>query len=522
MGTLAISGLYAQQARVGINTTTPKATLEVAGNPTDATKLDGIIAPKMTGAQLRAKSYTADQTGALIYVTAADTAPAGQTIHVTTPGYYYFNGDASMNRWLPINISTQEPWRDAATNQPATSNTQNIYQNGKVAIAKNTIASTDPTFTIGGKGKAFGVDNNATLEAKNTSGVYETWLYPRWTDNGTYFDYGSGGLFLRHHASATSKPLTMTLTPTGNVGIGILTPAAKLEVNGTTRLSNKEWTANQRLVLEFNNGREKSGATAQIIDEMNGNGDGGDNLLFATQSPTPGVNPNLTAPTEKMRITANGNVGIGTRTPAAKLHVVGGEIVNATANGFRWVQGNYGMISRNDGGAFYLLPTASGDAMGGWSASRPFHYSFGTKHLSFMIGAGDGNVGIGTTTPAEKLAVVGNVAVSGFVKTASLDLNSDKRLKTNINTMPDSKSIEQIKQLNPVTYYWNTEGKAKGGNDKLQYGLIAQEVEKVFPEMVSTDKEGYKSVNYIELIPVLLKAVQEQQKEIEVLKKKIK
>lgn len=79
-------------AQVGINTETPQATLDVVGKPTDVTKLDGVIPPRITGDQLRAKTYTATQTGALVYVSLADTAPAGQTIEVTSVGYYYFDG----------------------------------------------------------------------------------------------------------------------------------------------------------------------------------------------------------------------------------------------------------------------------------------------------------------------------------------------------------------------------------------------------------------------------------------------
>lgn len=83
---------YLVQAQVGINTNLPQATLDVVGVPADKNKLDGIIAPRLNGDQLRAKTYTSAQTGTIVYVTAADSAPTGQTINVTVAGYYYFNG----------------------------------------------------------------------------------------------------------------------------------------------------------------------------------------------------------------------------------------------------------------------------------------------------------------------------------------------------------------------------------------------------------------------------------------------
>ena len=58
-------------------------------------------------------------------------------------------------------------------------------------------------------------------------------------------------------------------------------------------------------------------------------------------------------------------------------------------------------------------------------------------------------------------------------------------------------------------------------NDKVNYGFIAQEVEKVLPEIVSTDKDGYKSVNYQNTIAILIEGMKEQQKQIDELKKKL-
>jgi len=103
-------------AQIGINTATPVATLDVVGTPADKSKLDGVIAPRITGDQLRAKTYTNTQTGAIVYVTLADTSPAGQTINVTQKGYFYFDG----NVWTSLspNVTSGDPTRDAWIDNP--------------------------------------------------------------------------------------------------------------------------------------------------------------------------------------------------------------------------------------------------------------------------------------------------------------------------------------------------------------------------------------------------------------------
>ena len=88
----AMSVCFGINAQVGINTNQGQATLDVVGFPANSTKMDGIIAPRLTETELNKKTYGSSQTGALVYVTLADIAPAGQTINVTAPGYYYFDG----------------------------------------------------------------------------------------------------------------------------------------------------------------------------------------------------------------------------------------------------------------------------------------------------------------------------------------------------------------------------------------------------------------------------------------------
>lgn len=96
--------LSAQTGKVGINTQNPQSTLDVVGVPSDITKLDGIIAPRLTGSQLATKNYTNSQTGAIVYVSTPAPTLTGQVSEVVSPGYYYFDG----NIWKSFEDDTLE------------------------------------------------------------------------------------------------------------------------------------------------------------------------------------------------------------------------------------------------------------------------------------------------------------------------------------------------------------------------------------------------------------------------------
>ncbi|WP_048511141.1 hypothetical protein [Chryseobacterium sp. FH2] len=93
----------AQQGRVGINTTTPAATLDVVANTTDPARPDALLVPRMTRAQLEAKdlAYTPLQNGALAFVSSvADGTGTGKTANVTATGFYYY--DAPNSVWVAV------------------------------------------------------------------------------------------------------------------------------------------------------------------------------------------------------------------------------------------------------------------------------------------------------------------------------------------------------------------------------------------------------------------------------------
>ena len=111
-------------------------------------------------------------------------------------------------------------------------------------------------------------------------------------------------------------------------------------------------------------------------------------------------------------------------------------------------------------------------------------------------------VGINTANPSRTLDVSGDIGYSG-----SIVNTSDRRLKERIN--PLEKSLEKLLAVRGVNFYW----KDKSISDKEQIGVIAQEIEKIFPNLVVNGKD-YKSVHYVALIPVLIESIKEQQAQL--------
>jgi hypothetical protein len=99
------------------------------------------------------------------------------------------------------------------------------------------------------------------------------------------------------------------------------------------------------------------------------------------------------------------------------------------------------------------------------------------------------------------------------VITNGITVSSDIRLKENFEPM--SNALELVTQLNGTYYTWK---KDAGADKPRKLGFIAQEVEKVIPELVKTDSEGMKSVDYVSVVPVLVEAIKNQQKQIDELK----
>ena len=125
----------------------------------------------------------------------------------------------------------------------------------------------------------------------------------------------------------------------------------------------------------------------------------------------------------------------------------------------------------------------------------------------------DGRVGINTVAPADQLHVAGDVRVGNCVRNSAGTqiagtCASDARFKREITPFPAM--LDRVAALRPVHYFWRAaEFPSRGWGGEQTYGLVAQDVEAVLPELVHTMPDGYKAVDYSQLPLVLLQAVRE-------------
>jgi len=166
------------------------------------------------------------------------------------------------------------------------------------------------------------------------------------------------------------------------------------------------------------------------------------------------------------------------------------------------------------GGNVFQMVTTSGNvgagagiSGGGTAGTIPKFTGANTLGNSMILDDGT-NVGVGAA-PAGSY----KLEVNGLVGSLGINETSDQRYKKNIFTIENA--LQKVVSLRGVNYDWRKdEFKEKNFVATSQIGLVAQEVEKIIPQVVTTDVNGYKSLEYSKLVALLIEAVKEQQEKI--------
>jgi len=255
----------------------------------------------------------------------------------------------------------------------------------------------------------------------------------------------------------------------------------------------------------------------------------------------------------KMMMNTSGDIGINRTNPNAKLHVVGDmqlgtygttqkgdfHIYNGTAAGEFYIHAQDSPYNTSEGvnespSMRLHLDNGAGSGFEISMDNDCVDRDAGNNGFAFRITTQDGGfntygkadtvfnvaprghtyIGYGSTrsglTGDPMLAVNGKIFASNDIIAFG---SSDKRLKDNIKPIPNA--IEKVKSIGGYEFDWNDNQDAYVGHD---VGVIAQEIEEVLPEIVTTRDNGYKAVKYEKIVPLLIEAIKEQQKQIDELK----
>ncbi|RYZ76774.1 MAG: tail fiber domain-containing protein, partial [Proteobacteria bacterium] len=267
----------------------------------------------------------------------------------------------------------------------------------------------------------------------------------------------------------------------GNVGVGVLSPTAALDIAKTSTLTSgsatnvvNTITANPTAATSADfwagKGTAAYSSTQTSTGAIRGAEFTGSNSNSATISGSYGI------------VGQAANISTGTITSAIGAY---GYVSNTST----------GSISTAKGGTFNVANTGGGTITNGYGI-----YINGVQATNkWSVYAADatapsyfsGSVGIGNTAPSEKLEVSGNVKATSFIST------SDIRLKKNVVKTP---GLDFVRQLTGVTWQWKS-------TNQTDAGVIAQDVERVMPYAVVTDeKTGFKAVKYNALVAPLIES----------------
>ncbi len=232
-------------------------------------------------------------------------------------------------------------------------------------------------------------------------------------------------------------------------------------------------------------------------------------------------------------LVVNGKVGVGTSSPIWKLHVSGGHV---------GVDNNYSLVGKSTAGQGVSLASVDGsdyallgDSYAGLHGLR-FYSGSGTESMRIT---NTGKVGIGNSNPGYLLTM--EPSGGGFYDQSTHNWVSVSSGRWKSNIKPITSALDTVLKLNGVSFKWKKrtdvfetgmDGKQKyissswedDPNGRDDIGLIGEEVMKVLPEVVAVDQKESNyvaGVAYSKMVPLLIEAIKDQQKQIEALKSEV-
>ncbi|MCH7574484.1 MAG: tail fiber domain-containing protein [Candidatus Marinimicrobia bacterium] len=302
----------------------------------------------------------------------------------------------------------------------------------------------------------------------------------------------SGGVGIGTASPSNALSVSGSADFSGTLGIGTTSPAGDLHIHDSGTFAS---------MIFSNSGTGTSGTFGGALSLLN------DEFRLVNKEPA-----SLHLGTDNsfdLTIVTGGDVGIGTTSPDAKLHVAGGPL---------WTTLNWQKTIAIDVGDAIKYGQDGTTKFGvGSSSNTLFHWyttadgATGDAANYYMEVGNAGDVAIGGGAPNASYALFVTGAAGG---TSLWTQVSDLRYKKNVR--PLENALDKVLALRGVRYDWRRdEFSDMKFSDRPQIGVIAQEVETVLPEIVTTDADGYKSVAYSTLTAVLIEAVKTQQQQIE-------
>lgn len=398
-------------------------------------------------------------------------------------------------------------WQDGAV--PAgTANGDTLRYDGTKWVTSTVLTNDGTDISVTGN---FNSPNSKGLFAKNAAGTLEQWMWPRWSDDTMYTNFGTGGWNIRNNSKVSSMFLSnngaVNVSPDGVASSAVLGvkgnfQAGKVGTGNYTNISSTNGLTviklsaaglfnvgdSYRFVLPGDTTKVMTGDIATIA---------ADGMTMTINDPN-NQNASLSQTYDAYKDSNLFSVSNGNGTPKLTVNKTG----NVSLAGTLGVTGATTFTGTVSGVTKAMVGLGSADDTA--DTAKPVSTA---QQAALDLKAPLASPTFTGTMNGDSAIFTGSVTAGSFL------YSSDLNLKKNIASL--SGQLGKILQLRGVSFDWKKDG-------KHSTGLVAQEVEKVYPELVSTDKvSGLKSVAYGNLVAPLIEAVKEQQKQIDALKAEI-